>query len=117
MSVTVRAFTPFPVPWNIDDENIPKIERNLKDALNILRPKRLLVYAGVQGREMIEKFDLPCDLTGPGALRVLGQPTRGGESVTTNREDRRLAHLRPPLAARKRGSVALMRQRGCQSSS
>ena len=47
---------------DFDEENISKIEKNLVDALNILKPKMLLVYAGKKGREMIEKFSLPCDL-------------------------------------------------------
>ena len=46
-----------------DEENVPAIERNLRDALNLIRAKHLLVYAGKKGRAMIEKFDLPCDLT------------------------------------------------------
>jgi len=48
---------------SFDDEHIPAIERNLKDALGILRPKHLLIYASKKGREMVEKFDLPCSIT------------------------------------------------------
>jgi hypothetical protein len=46
-----------------DEENVPSIERNLRDALKLIRAKHLLVYAGKKGRAMVEKFDLPCDLT------------------------------------------------------
>lgn len=69
-----QHFTLMGIPYNapivatqfqteFDDANIKDIENNLRDALTIIGAKRLLVYAGVRGREMVEKFDLPCDLT------------------------------------------------------
>lgn len=46
-----------------EEENVSKIEKDLKDALKILRPKHLLIYASKRGREMVANFDLPCDVT------------------------------------------------------
>lgn len=55
--------TQFQTDFDDDEDNVKKIENNLRDALIIIGAKRLLVYASARGREMIEKFDLPCDLT------------------------------------------------------
>ncbi len=55
--------TQFQTDYDDAVDNVKEIEHNLHDALVITGAKRLLVYAGARGREMIEKFDLPCDLT------------------------------------------------------
>lgn len=55
--------TQFQTEFDPSVDNVKAIEKNLFDALVIIGAKRLLVYAGVRGREMVEKFDLPCDLT------------------------------------------------------
>jgi len=46
-----------------DQERVPIIERNLLDALDILKPGHLLIYAGKNGREMIDSFNLPVPTT------------------------------------------------------
>ena len=55
--------TQFQTDYDDAVDNVKEIEKNLFDALVIIGAKRLLVYAGARGREMVEKFDLPCDLT------------------------------------------------------
>lgn len=81
-----------------EEENIPQIEKNLKDALKILRPKHLLIYASKKGREMVEKFDLPCDIT------VLSTSSELRKKAIRHKEDN--PHLLEIRKRSKRGKEA-----------
>lgn len=55
--------TQFQTDYDESDDNVKAIEENLFGALKLVDAKHLLVYAGKKGRAMVEKFDLPCDMT------------------------------------------------------
>lgn len=46
----------------IDEENIPLLREDLREAVDILTPKTLLVYASDKGRALVGGCKLPCNI-------------------------------------------------------
>ena len=91
---------------DFDDEDAPKLERNLQTALDIVEPGRILIYAGKRGRALVEKFDLPCEMTVlPTSSELRKKAARFKE------EDPHLLEIRKRAGRRKEASRATAQEK------